>query len=102
MVDLLDRLGRRPLAEQRLRGAARERPDPDEDEDREPEQDRDQQEQSTDDEPEHECLVESRFKPAAKKGPWGPAEPAPTAEQLPSRPTRWRRTGCRPGSARSR
>ena len=53
MVDLADRLRRRPLAEQRLRGAAGQRPDPDEDEDREPEQDRDEQEQTADDEPEH-------------------------------------------------
>ena len=53
MIDLLDRRGCRAFAEERLGGAARERPDPDEDEDREPEQDRDEQQKSANDEPEH-------------------------------------------------
>ena len=51
--DLGDRLRRRALAEQRLRGRARQQPDPAEDEDREPEEDRDEEEQPADDEAKH-------------------------------------------------
>ena len=52
-LDLRDRLRRRALAEQRLRGPAGQGPDPREDEDREPEQDRDEEQQPADDEAKH-------------------------------------------------
>ena len=53
LVDRGDLLRRRPLAEERRRRAARQRPDPEEDQDREPEQDRDQEEEPADDEAQH-------------------------------------------------
>ena len=52
LLDLPDRLRRRPLTEQRLGGTGRQSPDPEEDQDREPEQDRDEQDQPADDEAE--------------------------------------------------
>src|SRR5262249_4801924 len=98
VVHLLDQLRCRPLAEERLGGTPRQRPDPDEDEDRQPEQDRDEQQESANDEPEH--LVPS----ACRKAPFvGPGGPGPTrATDWTSRSTRSRSTECRPGSARSR
>ena len=53
VVDLRDRLRRRPLAEQPLRGPARKQADPDEDENRDPEENRKEQEQPADGEAKH-------------------------------------------------
>jgi hypothetical protein len=53
LLVLLDELGRRPLAEQRLGRASRERVNPREDEDRDPDQDRHEEQQPADDEAKH-------------------------------------------------
>ncbi len=60
-LDLLHGLRRRPLAEQRLGGAARKGPDPEEEQDREPEEDGDEKEQSADDELQHQAVVIRRL-----------------------------------------
>ena len=100
MIDLVDRLRRGALAEERLRRTARERPDPDEDENREPEQDRDEQQESANDEPEHSKL---QSLPSACQTVCGAGLAGPTnASDWTSRSTRSRRTECRPGSGRTR
>jgi hypothetical protein len=53
LPDLRDRLGRRPLAEQRFCRRAGEGTDPEEHEDRQPDEDRDEEQQPANDESQH-------------------------------------------------